>query len=166
MANSLVWMSIALTCLIVPTLGEERRWHEHFGVEQTDTISTETLMKELSNRIEIPQRKTIFEGMFVSRNSKIGQRVATLLSNTDDKKKPIFEQLSAEVLLELNYFDEYDCSNNYELRETCEKFCSKKEAKLDVPPTDSNYMHLNLGKYCWQIVEGKDSKCRQWDCVD
>lgn len=141
-----------------------------FKVKHTEIIDFKTLLEELSNQIEIPIGEEDSTYKYISKNSKIGRQVATLLDSTTDRDKPIIEQINARELLTLNHFSEWDCSSRRthkkKLRETCQKFCSKKESKLNVPPTGSDFVHLNLGKYCWQIVSVMTSKCRQWYFAD
>lgn len=164
MANSIVWISVALICITVPSVCGAVRSHTSFKVERTHpTISIETLRDKLSKRIEISPGKDNFKDMFVSRNFKIGKEVASSLINTSNQKEAIIEKESARNLLALNYFEDFHCSSRRDLSETCRKFCSKKEAELYVLAWGSDYVHLNLGIYCWQIVEIMKSKCRKWN---
>lgn len=158
-----------ITAALVVTMGQGCYSNRHFAIQLKGVIDTDTLMRKLGEPLVIPPNEGCMDCLLdIGKESKEGQLVADLLSETKDKMSQVIEGFSVLDLLELNLFGELDCSKKKksELKRTCEKFCPEKEAKFDVPPPTYDYVHFNLAKYCWSIVKGVNTQCKKWGIID
>lgn len=157
MIESIVWTAIVLVFISGQTNGAQ-----YFLVKTSEKFSQNKLMTLLGAEL------VKFDGSGVSvfyMRHGVSSQAAFCLANTAGKDEPntILGKYSINDLLALNTFDIEDCTFDKldGRRETCEAFYSEEDIKhLPMPGfTSDDYVHYNLGKYCWELLDGLKYWC-------
>lgn len=155
--------SVLIMSLVAQTLGAKVK--QIIPVKRTAKLDLEHLIDAIS--VEIPGTQGLqsaHSGIFDE--TQEAPKVAKLLAKTAPKNvvHPLLK-FSIDDLLNLNEWTVDDC-NDAELakrRDMCSQFFEEGRfeggTRYLVRPKKNDFVHYNLGKFCWKVVHELQSKC-------
>lgn len=168
MKSAIILALVVMVSLAAQTSGA--KVHQIYKVKRTNKLNLEQLIGKISAEIPDTNAFGSIHSQFYYTETREAPEVVKLLARTEPKNKihPLLK-FTIDDLLKLNEWTDDDCNDAEFAKRSdmCTQFFKEGKFSTGVRELESyeqkDFVHYNLGKYCWKEVSELKERCTSAD---